>query len=609
LNEDHYQNIIGLLKDAQKGLTIEEISKALNLSRITTTKYLNSLFVSGQVNMRKAGPAKVYTLSTRLPFDQILGQSSDLILVLDETYTVRKVNDSFLQAFGISKDHIENLDINTTFIGPVLIDRIRGPVKQGMAGKESVANEWVPVQKDWKVFRIRIIPLVFGWGEKGVVIMLEDRTGEIMAHEESALLADLVNASSAAITVSDFMGNFLYSNKKNLDLHGYSLSEFLDLNLRDLDIPKSEKPIAERLEDLKKFGEASFEVLHFRKDGRQIPLEVHAKTARWGDRDVVISIATDISERKRAEKELRESEQKFATIFQSNPVSLALVSETDGVFVDVNDTFSINAGYTRAEIIGKTSEEIGIFPDTAAYTHMVSLLRDQRQINSMELACRIKTGEIRTCRFSSKVIMMGDRPHILSMVEDITDRKHAEEALYQQNLVLETINQLALEFASLPRGKSVPEQAVKKLMELSGAAVTLFLVYNPYDRTLQVTNFEIAPGMLEKVIRVLGKRPGDVKTPVSDNMYQEIISAITGRRETLTEASFGQIPPLVSMSIQKLLGIDRFIGIAYVIEGMLYGTSLLAMKPGQPDPSPELLESFAHIVAISLRRDRDEPGT
>ncbi len=146
-------------------------------------------------------------------------------------------------------------------------------------------------------------------------------------------------------------------------------------------------------------------------------------------------------------------------------------------------------------------------------------------------------------------------------------------------------------------------------MELSGAAMTLFLVYDPSDRTLQVTNFEIAPGMLEKVIRLLGKRPGDVKTPVSAEMYQEMISAITGRRKTLTEASFGHIPPLVSMSIQKMLGIDRFIGIAYVIEGKLYGTTLLAMKAGQPDPSTELLESFAHIVAISLRRDRDESGT
>jgi hypothetical protein len=195
------------------------------------------------------------------------------------------------------------------------------------------------------------------------------------------------------------------------------------------------------------------------------------------------------------------------------------------------------------------------------------------------------------------------------MTAEITKLKRVEEALHQQNLVLETINQLALEFASLPKGKSVPQQAVKELMKLSGAAITLFLVYDPSDRTLQVTNFEITPGMLEKVTRLLGKQPGDVKSPVSTDMYQEMVSTIIGRRKTLTEVSFGQIPLLVSMSIQKLMNIDRFIAIAYVVEGKLYGTSVLAMKPGQPDPSTELLESFAHIVAISLRRDRDELGT
>jgi len=134
-------------------------------------------------------------------------------------------------------------------------------------------------------------------------------------------------------------------------------------------------------------------------------------------------------------------------------------------------------------------------------------------------------------------------------------------------------------------------------------------VYDPSDRTLQVTNYEIAPGMFVKIIQLMGKQPGDVKSPVSTDMYQEMVSTIVGSRKTLTEVSFGQIPPLVSMSIQKLMNIDRFIAIAYVIEGKLYGTSVLGMKPGQPDPPTELLESFAHIVAISLRRDRDEAGT
>jgi PAS domain S-box-containing protein len=1043
LNENYYQNIIGLLRDAQKGLTIEEISKNLNLSRITTTKYLNSLFVSGQVNMRKVGPAKLYTLSTRLPFDQILSQSSDLILVLDEMYTVRKVNDSFLLAFGISKDHIENQDINTTPIGPGLIDRIRDPVRQGMAGKESVANAWVPVQKDWRAFRTHIIPLVFGWGEKGVVIMLEDRTREIMAQEENALLADLVNSSPAAITVFDFMGNFLYSNKKNLDLHGYSLTEFLDLNLGQLDIPSSAKPLTECMEDLKKSGEASFEVLHSRKDGQQIPLEVHAKIARWGDSDVVINISTDISERKQAEQALRESERrsadiidflpdatfvvnregtviawnraieemtgvkardivgtgdyayavalygerrpvlldlvfqddpdmrkhyrhlrkegstftaetilavpgaekrvlwlkaspfyekdgritgaiesirditewrrveeelrdnydllsqkelvlreseekframveqsgdgiiivdfsgivqfansrardiirypsdrnttqtinvfdiispefkgnavrdflqvsrgidsyevnykvitcekkerwvecigkkisfkgspamllsfrdvterkatesafqamvtgmvgttgtdsldritesistwlgadcimigeiapdknhvqvvsmlldgkkipdysytlkgtpcenttekgfcvypdevqklfpdssdlhafnirgyagtplcnsegqvmgvlcimtreplvlppsareiidiisvkaaaeiglrkalealheserKFRTIFENSPYPVAINSYPDTKFLEVNAAFLTSSGYTETEILGKNPVELGLFSLTDS-ARLVGRMAIAGRLENVSLAMTGKGGRRVHVQFSAIPVTINDRRAIVTVAAEVTKLKRVEEELHQQNLVLETINQLATEFASLPTGKSVPEQAVKKLRKLSGAAMTLFLVYDPSDRTLQVTNYEIAPGMFEKIIRLMGKQPGDVKSPVSTDMYQEMVTTIVGRRKTLTEVSFGQIPPLVGMSIQKLMNIDRFIAIAYVIEGKLYGTSVLGMKPGQPDPSTELLESFAHIVAISLRRDLDERGS
>ena len=135
LDEKHCRNIIGLLKDAQKGLTIDEISKKIHMSRITTSKYLNSLFVSGQVNMRKVGPAKLFTLSTRLPADQILGQSSDPILILDESYIVRDISDSFSLTFGISKEELKNLNITTTSIGADLIDRSTIPHAKGWQEK------------------------------------------------------------------------------------------------------------------------------------------------------------------------------------------------------------------------------------------------------------------------------------------------------------------------------------------------------------------------------------------------------------------------------------------------------------------------------------------
>jgi PAS domain S-box-containing protein len=97
-----------------------------------------------------------------------------------------------------------------------------------------------------------------------------------------------------------------------------------------------------------------------------------------------------------------------------------------------------------------------------------------------------------------------------------------------------------------------------------------------------------------------------MRIPLSDEMYREITYDILGKKKTLTEVSFEQIPPLVSTSIQKLVGIDRLIGIACVNEGQLYGISMLAMKSDQQDPPTELLETFSHIVAASLRRRRAE---
>ena len=187
-------------------------------------------------------------------------------------------------------------------------------------------------------------------------------------------------------------------------------------------------------DQMEKEGLGTEETRFRKKDGTIINILLSVNLVDPGNPAAgVIGTILDITDRKRAERELHESENKFATVFQSNPVSLTLVSAADGVFVDVNDAFLINTGYSRGEVIGKTSEERGIFADTTAHERMVSQLRDQREVHGMELRCRIKSGEIRTCLFSSRVIFMGGKPHILSTVEDITERKRAEEALQQVN--------------------------------------------------------------------------------------------------------------------------------------------------------------------------------
>ena len=203
-------------------------------------------------------------------------------------------------------------------------------------------------------------------------------------------------------------------------------------------------------------------------------------------------------------------------------------------------------------------------------------------------------------------------------IDNLRKRKKAEQSARDTELrytelfnsarepILATMNSLAIELASLPSNVSIQKFIVKRLKDLTGAVAVGFSDYDPTSRMLMTSHLEIQQGIFKKVVRLLGKRLKDVSSPVSEEMYHEIISSVVGKRDTLTEVTFGAIPYFVSAAIQKLIGVDRFIGIAYVIEGELYGTSLLAIKAGMPDPSFELLESFANMSAVSLRQRRAE---
>jgi PAS domain S-box-containing protein len=121
------------------------------------------------------------------------------------------------------------------------------------------------------------------------------------AEKSLRTMVEMLEAAPNAITVHDFNGKFLYANRKSIELHGYETDEFMALNLHDLDVPESEALIAERMQLIKEKGEASFEVAHIRKDGTTFPLDAFVKLVEWHGISAILSINTDITERKRTE--------------------------------------------------------------------------------------------------------------------------------------------------------------------------------------------------------------------------------------------------------------------------------------------------------------------
>jgi len=128
---------------------------------------------------------------------------------------------------------------------------------------------------------------------------------EEQKHSEEALraMAGMLDVAPSSITVHDPQGRFLYANSKTFEMHGYCEREFMALNLHELDVPASAAQIEERMQAIAEKGEAMFEVIHFRKDGTQVPLNVFVKQVEWRGAPAMLSIATDVTEHKRAEAE------------------------------------------------------------------------------------------------------------------------------------------------------------------------------------------------------------------------------------------------------------------------------------------------------------------
>ncbi len=184
--------------------------------------------------------------------------------------------------------------------------------------------------------------------------------------------------------------------------------------------------------------------------------------------------------------------------------------------------------------------------------------------------------------------------------------KQAQKELTQHYNALSKLNQFSIELAMLSSDDNIESFITNKIKEIAGAEVVTFSDYIPDERMTVVREFDMEPGFLDKITGLIGRQIKKIRANVSDEMYQEMTLDIIGIRKTLHEASFGAISRPVSAAIQRLLNVDRFIGVAYLAEGILYGTSLLAMKKGNPDPSREILQNFINLSAVSLRRKRAE---
>lgn len=166
-----------LLEHHPRGLTIEDVSQKLSMNRGTAGKYLNLLVASGQADLRSLGPAKLFSLSQRVPVSQMLSFSSNMILILDSDLLIREVNDSFLQYFGLERQNIVGVQVYHSVLAGYLTALHADLFKATLEGGGSAFDAEMRIEEKGHILKMKVLPLLFDRGGRGIGIILEDITG------------------------------------------------------------------------------------------------------------------------------------------------------------------------------------------------------------------------------------------------------------------------------------------------------------------------------------------------------------------------------------------------------------------------------------------------
>ncbi|MCE5215299.1 MAG: PAS domain S-box protein [Methanobacterium sp.] len=213
-----------------------------------------------------------------------------------------------------------------------------------------------------------------------------------------------------------------------------SVDELLGKNFLDFLTPSSKKIAIEemqRKQEGKEFTENLKEYELMPIKGSPITCEVKLSSQQWEGKIYGVSIYRDITETKKAEKALSESEEKYKNLFESNPDYTILINP-DGVLLDVNDAVERFTGLSKDELIGKTFLDLGIFPeeDLDLISKNFSQRLRKRKIDSYRSRFIDKNGDIHWVLNQATNIMKDDKiDYVLLIGSDITEYKKAEDKL------------------------------------------------------------------------------------------------------------------------------------------------------------------------------------
>lgn len=139
--------------------------------------------------------------------------------------------------------------------------------------------------------------------------------------------------------------------------------------------------------------------------------------------------ATQSKQQKAKTVDLLKQKIDFSKFFQSSPMPTVITTAKDGIIMDVNESVFKTSGYSRKEMVGKSTLSLSIWPDAATRKSVVNRIKKEGYVSDMTLQLKSKKGDIRDMEISSEQVTLDGVDYIITSFCDITDRVRSEQAI------------------------------------------------------------------------------------------------------------------------------------------------------------------------------------
>ncbi len=370
-------------------------------------------------------------------FQAVFKHAPVAVMLLDSQGVVLDCNQHLINMYGAEREE---------YIGVNLLEKMpEGPTRQYLvkAVSSDAGVQYYEGLGDKVINGKR--PYIFVISEKIahdllVVIIIDITARRLMEdalRESENKFRSLIETTDTGYVILDDQGLVLDANLKYVHLAGrQQLDKVIGYSVLEWTAPHDLKRNATEVRKCVEQGYVrNLEIDYVHPGGQVIPVEINATVLNTAGTIRVVTLCRDITERKRAEEQLKESEDKFSLTFKSSPDAVNINRLEDGLCVDINEGFTRATGYTRDDVIGKTSLELNIWQDPADRRRLVQGLREKGYFENLEAQFRKKDGTLITGLMSARVISLKGVPHIISIARDITEhKKHENEMLKIEKL-------------------------------------------------------------------------------------------------------------------------------------------------------------------------------